>query len=152
MLEVRIAEKEAFTVVGRSRKINTDTAYDEVPRFWQEHHARGASQDIKGMFGICLDIDAKVFEYLIADNYLPWNEIPSGCVSKVIPAGSWAVFACRGALPNSLQETSTRIWSEWLPNSKEYKLRGNSYIELYAPPAARPEDTYCEIWIPVEAV
>lgn len=45
---------------------------------------------------------------------------------------------------------NTKIWNEWVPNCKEYKLGGNYNIELYAPPAEKPEDTYCEIWIPIE--
>lgn len=34
--------------------------------------------------------------------------------------------------------------------NKEYTLAGNYNIELYAPPAEKPEDTYGEIWIPIE--
>ncbi|MGN0432110.1 MAG: GyrI-like domain-containing protein [Lachnospiraceae bacterium] len=45
---------------------------------------------------------------------------------------------------------NTKIWSEWLPNCKEYKLSGNYDIEMYTPPHENPEDNYSEIWIPVE--
>ena len=86
------------------------------------------------------------------DNYLPWNEIPDGYETRVIPAGTWAVFPCRGALPKSLQDVNTKIWSEWLPSCREYKLAGNYNIEMYAPPTENPDDYYCEIWVPVEKV
>lgn len=150
MLEYKIAEKAAFTVMGKSKKFNTDTSYDEIPRFWQEHMASGENQIVCGMFGICMDVDGSVFDYLIADNYVPWNEIPDGYETKVIPAGTWAVFPCRGALPKALQDVNSQIWSEWIPSCKEYKLGGNYNIELYAPPSENPEDTYSEIWIPLE--
>jgi AraC family transcriptional regulator len=150
MLEYKIAEKAAFTVMGKSKKFNADTSYDEIPRFWQEHMKSGESQIVCGMYGVCMDVDGKVFDYLIADNYVPWNEIPNGYITKVIPAGTWAIFPCRGALPKSLQDANTKIWSEWVPNCKEYKLGGNYNIELYAPPAENPEDAYSEIWIPIE--
>ncbi|MCD8162179.1 MAG: GyrI-like domain-containing protein [Synergistaceae bacterium] len=68
----------------------------------------------------------------------------------MIPAGTWAIFPCHGALPKSLQDVNTKIWSEWLPNCREYRLGGNYSIELYAPLAENPEDTYCEIWVPIE--
>jgi Uncharacterized protein conserved in bacteria len=152
MLEYKIAEKAAFTVMGRSKKFNTDTSYDEIPRFWQEHMESGESQIVCGMYGICMDVDGKVFDYLIADNYVPWNEIQAGYITKVIPAGTWAIFPCRGALPKSLQDVNTKIWNEWLPNCKEYKLGGNYNIELYAPPTENPEETYSEIWVPIEKV
>ncbi|MFR8333277.1 MAG: GyrI-like domain-containing protein [Oscillospiraceae bacterium] len=84
------------------------------------------------MYGICIDVDeqSKDFLYWIADNYIPWQEIPTGCTAKVIPASTWAVFPCRGALPKALQEVNTRIWSEWLPNCKTYRLAGNYNVEI----------------------
>jgi AraC family transcriptional regulator len=99
-----------------------------------------------------MDGDGKKFDYLIADNYLPWNEIPDGYETRVIPGGTWAVFPCRGALPKSLQDVNTKIWSEWLPSCKEYKLAGNYQIEMYTPPTENPDDYYCEIWVPVKKV
>lgn len=81
-----------------------------------------------------------------------YQEIPEGCVVKVIPASAWAVFPCRGPLPQSLQEVNTRMWSEWLPSCKNYRLAANLNIEMYAPPAENPEDTYSEIWLPVEKI
>ena len=152
MLEYKIVEKQQFTVMGKVRSFNTDTSYDEIPKFWQEHMQSGENNIVCGMYGICIDSDGKNFDYMIADNYLPWNEVPEGYVTRVIPAGTWAVFSCRGPLPKSLQDVNTRIWSEWLPNCKKYKLAGNYNVEMYTPPTENPEDYYCEIWIPVEKV
>lgn len=150
MLEYKIAEKAQFTVMGKSRKFNTETSYEEIPKFWQEHMGSSESEIVCGMYGICIDSDGKNFDYLIADNYIPWNEIPEGYETKVIPAGTWAVFPCRGALPKALQDVNTKIWSEWLPSCKAYKLAGNYNIEMYTPVCENPEENYSEIWIPVE--
>lgn len=152
MLEYRIVEKSQFTVMGRSRKINTETAYDEIPMFWQEHMKSGGNKVVCGMYGICMDNDGENFDYLIADNYIPWKEIPKGYETKVIPAGTWAVFPCHGPLPKALQDVNTKIWSEWMPSCIAYKLAGNYNIEMYTPPCDNPEDDYNEIWIPVEKV
>lgn len=151
MMEYKITEKAAFTVMGKSRRFYADTSYEEIPKFWQEHVQSGENKSVCGMYGICLDGDGKNFEYMIADNYLPWNDIPDGCTTKIIPAGTWAVFPCRGALPKALQDVNTKIWSEWLPNCKEYKLAGNYNLEVYlTPPQENPDDYYSEIWVPVE--
>ncbi len=150
MLDYKITKKAAFTVMGKTRKINTETSYTDIPRFWQEHMESGENSIVCGMYGICMGADGKSFDYIIADNYIPWNEIPDGYSAVVIPAGCWAIFPCRGALPNALQDVNTRIWTQWLPNCKEYKLGGNYNIELYAPPAQKPEDCYSEIWIPLQ--
>lgn len=148
-MEYRIVEKASFTVVGVSRSFNSDTSYREIPKFWQEHMTSGGNRKICGQFGICLDSDGKNFDYLIADIYKPWEEVPEGCITRVIPEGTWAVFPCRGALPKALQDVNTQIWSEWLPNCRDYKLGGNYDIEMYTKPADDPKDNYCEIWVPV---
>lgn len=149
MLEYKIVEKPQFTVIGKSRRFDTETAYQEIPMFWKEHMESGC-KEVCGMYGICMDSDGKKFDYLIADNYIPWKEIPDGCETKVIPAGTWAIFPCHGALPEALQEVNTKIWSEWMPSCKAYKLAGSYNIEMYSPPCENPEDNYNEIWIPVE--
>ena len=148
-MEYRIVEKASFTVLGVSRSFNSDTSYREIPKFWQEHMTSGGNRKICGQFGICLDGDGKNFDYLIADIYKPWEEVPEGCITRVIPEGTWAVFPCRGALPKALQDVNTQIWSEWLPNCCDYKLGGNYDIEMYTKPADDPKDNYCEIWVPV---
>lgn len=150
MLEYKIAKKEQFTVMGRLRKFNTETSYTQIPKFWRDHMESDNSKVVCGMYGICMDSDGQNFDYLIADNYIPTNEIPEGYETKVIPSGTWAIFPCRGALPEALQDVNTKIWSEWLPSCKAYKLAGNYNIEMYTPPCENPDDDYNEIWIPVE--
>ena len=152
MLEYRITEKAQFTVMGLTRQFNMETSYQEIPRFWSEHMKSEQGAVVCGMYGICLGGNGKLFNYMIADNYLPWNEVPPHCETRVIPAGTWAVFPCRGPLPQTLQDVNTQIWSEWLPACKAYRLAGNYNIEMYGPRAEKPEDTYSEIWIPIEKV
>lgn len=106
-----------------------------------------------GMYGICMDKDAQGFEYLIADDYCPIREIPEGFITRTIPAGTWAVFPCRGPIVETLQSTNRRIWDEWLPNSTEYQPAGDYSIEAYPEmPHEDPAEDYCEIWIPVKKV
>lgn len=149
MLEYKIVEKAQFTVMGRCRRFNSETSYTEIPLFWREHMESKEKEVVCGMYGICMDSDGTHFDYYIADNYLPWNEVPEGYDTKVIPAGTWAVFPCRGPLPASLQSVNTKIWSEWLPSCKSYKLAGNYNIEMYTPPHSNPAEDYNEIWIPI---
>lgn len=151
VMEYKIVEKAAFTVMGRSKSFNMETSYEEIPKFWTEHMQSGESNIVCGMYGVCIDGDGKNFDYMIADNYIPQNDVPEGYTTRVIPAGEWAVFPCRGALPKALQDVNTKIWSEWLPNCKEYKLSGNYNLEVYFPSDPEPpENTYSEIWVPVE--
>lgn len=149
MMDYRIEEKHPFTVVGVTRSFNSETSYSEIPKFWDEYLARGANRSVCGMYGLCLDSDGKDFEYMIADNYLPCKPVPEDCAVRAIPGGTWAIFPCTLA---TLQDTNTRMWSEWVPSASGYRLNGNYNIEFYTPPAENPMDSYCELWLPVEKI
>ena len=148
MLDYRIVEKAPFTVVGVKRRFDTETCYQEIPKFWDEWMSD--MKGLKGMFGVCMDMDGKTLDYWIADLYVPWEEIPEGCEVYQIPGSLWAEFTCKGPLPESLQSVNTKIWSEWLPSMQGYSLAGSYSMEVYAPPAEKPEDTLSYIWIPLK--
>lgn len=148
MLDYRIVEKAPFTIVGIKRRFNSDTSYQEIPKYWNEWAKD--MKGLKGMFGVCLDMDGKDFDYWIADLYEPWNDIPEGSETYQIPGSLWAQFLCRGPLPDSLQSVNTKIWSEWLPSLKGYELAGDYSIEIYMPPAENPADTVSYIWVPLK--
>jgi AraC family transcriptional regulator len=138
MLDYRIVEKAPFTIVGTKRPFNTDTSYTEIPKFWNEWMAQGETHPIKGTFGVCIGMKGKEFDYWIADLYFPWEDIPDGCETKVIPGSCWAQFPCT---ISTLQDTNTKIWSEWLPALKGYTLAGEYDIEVYLPPEEGSQDS-----------
>ena len=148
MLDSQIVEKAPFTVVGIKKRFDSDTSYKEIPKFWGEWMKD--TKGLKGTFGICTDMDGKNFDYWIADLYEPWKDIPQGCETYQVAGGLWALFACKGALPDSMQSVNTQIWSEWLPALQGYELAGNYSLELYMPPAKDPADTLSYIAIPLK--
>lgn len=156
LMNYKIVYKESFTVLAVSKKFDYENCKQEIPKFWQEHYAKGNGKYICGMFGI--NIDEKMghdsFEYLIADLYNPKAEIPDGFETRTIPAFTWAIFSCDGALPTSLQDVNTKIFSEWLPALKEYEFAAGYCIEMYDaadkyPKGVQDENYHSEIWIPV---
>lgn len=147
MLDYRIAKKAPFTVVGVKRTFCTDTSYQEIPKFWDEWLQQGDKRPIMGTFGVCVDMHGKDFDYWIADLYCPWEEVPAGCETRTIPESLWAEFPCTIA---TLQETNTKIWSEWLPALSGYSLAGEYDIEAYLPPEDGTEDMRVEIWVPLK--
>ena len=149
MIEYRIVEKPQFTVMGVSRKFHPETSYQQIPEYWTEMFSH-PDFPLMGVYGICIDDNGAdgEFDYWIADNYIPWQEIPAGCKSLVIPGGTWAVFPCK---LKTLQDTNTQMWQEWLPNCREYKLSGSYNLEVYGPPCKEDQgETYVELWLPVE--
>ena len=146
MMDYRIVEKAQFTIVGVKRRFNSDTSYQEVPKFWDEWMAQGDKRPIMGTFGLCLDMEGKEFDYWIADLYFPWEDVPEGCETRVIPASLWAQFPCT---LKTLQETNTKIWSEWLPALQGYELVGEYDIEVYLTPEPGSNELRTFIWVPL---
>ncbi|MDD6571235.1 MAG: AraC family transcriptional regulator [Thermoflexaceae bacterium] len=157
IMDYKIVKKEAFTVLGVTKTFAYENAKKKIPEFWKEHYAKGNGQYVCGMFGINIDeqMGQDTFEYLIADMYNPVKEIPEGFVTRTIPEFTWAVFPCRGAMPNALQNVNTKIFSEWLPALKDYEFAAGYCIEMYDdakkyPNGTLDENYYCEIWLPVK--
>ena len=92
-------------------------------------------------------MDGKNFDYWIADLYFPWEEIPEGCETRVIPGSCWAQFPCT---METLQDTNTKIWSEWLPSLQGYTLAGEYDIEVYLPSEDGSGDMSVYIWVPLK--
>ena len=147
MMDYRIVEKAPFTIVGVKRPFNSDSSYQEIPKFWDEWLAQGEKRPIMGTFGVCLDMKGKDFDYWIADLYFPWEDIPEGCETRVIPGSAWAQFPCT---MKTLQDTNTKIWSEWLPALQGYSLAGEYDIEVYLPPEEGSDEMKVYIWVPLK--
>ncbi len=156
LMDYKIVKKEAFTVIANARTFSYEGAKETVPKFWQEHFQTGKGAVICGCYGINIDLEMgqETFEYLIADPYNPQKEIPDGFVTRTIPAFDWAVFPCRGAMPDALQDVNTKIYTEWLTALKDYEFAAGYCVEYYDDPTKYEKGTmddnyYCEIWIPV---
>ena len=156
-MDYKIVEKDEFTVVGLKRTFKYENAMQDVPRLWGEFHQMSAGKAICPMYGINADesMQGNEFEYLIADNYNPTMDIPDGFVTKVIPKFTWAVFSCKGAMPQAMQDVNKKIYSEWLPNCKDYEIAAGYCVEMYEDPAkyeygVQDENYYSEMWIPVK--
>lgn len=157
IMDYKIVKKDSFTVMGVSKVFKYDSATREIPQFWTEHYQTEKGKVVCGMYGVCIDesMGSDEFEYLIADNYIPSTVTPEGFITKIIPKHTWAIFACKGAMPKSLQDVNQKIFSEWLPNCKDYEIAAGYNIEMYTniadyPKGNQDENYYSEIWIPVK--
>lgn len=157
LMDYRIEKKAAFTVLANVKKFAYEGAKETIPQFWQEHFKAGKGQTVMGAYGINIDeeMGQNTFEYLIADPWKEGKEAPEGFELRTIPEFTWAVFPCKGALPNALQDVNTKIFTEWLPALREYEFAAGYCVEYYDDPTkyakgTMDENYYCEIWIPVK--
>ncbi|MBS4174735.1 AraC family transcriptional regulator [Bacillus sp. FJAT-49736] len=154
-----IVEKEAFEVIGIRREysvLNNENLI-EIPKLWEEVNRNGISSrlsslnndSLKGVLGVCVDnsdTESRKINYWIGTAYK--GERPGDLLSMEIPASKWAVFEVHGPMPEAMQKTWEKIFTEWFPSSG-YKHAGTPELEVYPDDDAYQDDYYSEIWIPV---
>ena len=159
-MEYTIEKKKAFKIIGLKRASETETAYDRLPAFWDEvlkdicnPNSPNRSLIEKchiGKYGVCVSRpNCKDFDYYIAGDY-HGEKVPEGFEVLEVPARLWARFRCLGKMPGAMQSVNTRIYSEWLPNSKEYEMDGNIDVEYYSDGNKAAVDYESEIWLPIK--
>ena len=155
-MNYRIQQKDTIRIVGVKERypLNNEQNFAEIPLFWRKTTQRGIipqlcermNQEPFGVLGVCANMDDKEFDYYIA---VASDKEPSDEMSAyTIPATTWAIFECVGAMPSAIQELQKRIVSEWLPNS-DYEYENAPDIEVYFEGDQYAEDYRCEVWLPV---
>ena len=161
-MDYRIEKRDAFRVVCRKKQVTKpqgDTAAADISAFWnacgrdhtiEEICRRGRFDRFGGILGICFsgEMADSGFPYGIGAEYngLPLEGEALDLVE--IPAYTYAVFTCRGKMPEAFKKTYQQICTEFFPQScYEY----GSGVELEVYPSAETQDPNytCEIWIAV---
>lgn len=160
VMDYKIVEKEAFDIIERveAHTVENEENAKSIPDFWTRSHSDGTvkklldiTSDKTYIFGVCygnLPKNAKTFDYSIAAACGENTEVPDGFRRNTIPARTWAVFECKGAMPNAVQDMWHRIVSEFYPASG-YQPTYEMDIEAYADGDMSSPDYHSEIWIPV---
>ncbi len=88
------------------------------------------------------------FFYLIGVEYLAGAPTFDLEVHDV-PASQWAVFECRGKMPDALVASEMYAFMEWLPASG-FQHAFAPEMEVYQPDNELGNgEIYCEYWLPV---
>ena len=162
----RIEQKPAFEAVGYTIRTTTvgGENHREIPKFWDRCLSEGKVRALEplggsfGMLGLCADFDGKMegFTYAIGVEAIPGIKAPEGTQKVKVPAATYAVFSCVGAMPDAIQNGWRTIMGEWFPKS-DYEQANPVNFELY--PAFPDGDErgdptspkcYTEIWIPIK--
>jgi AraC family transcriptional regulator len=66
-----------------------------------------------------------------------------------VPASRWAVFECKGKVPEAIVKSEMFAFTEWLPSSV-YEHAKAPEIEIYfLGNDGMRGDSYCEFWLPI---
>lgn len=163
LMDYRIEKRDALKVVCKKKQVNKpqgDTATADISAFWgacstdgtMEKLCKYASFDkLHGILGIC-------FSGEMADSGFPygigaeWNGTPvtdAGFDLVEIPAYTYAVFQCRGKMPDAFRDTYKKICTEFFPQSNTYEYGSGIELEVYPSADVQNPNYTCEIWIAV---
>ena len=168
-MDYKITSMFPFKVIGFQKVFDNETAYAEIPKFWDEicekyaanvyagnapanPYEQALMDNCIGEYGVCIDdIGGGKFRYLVAGKYTG-GEVPEGMAVYEFPRSDWAVFDCIGPIPEALQSVNTRIFQEWLPGNPELELCGNASVEWYdcLNGEKTDPDYHSAIWVPVK--
>ncbi len=168
-MDYKITPMFPFKVIGFQKVFDNETAYTEIPKFWDEicekyaynvyagnapanPYEQALVDNCIGEYGVCIDdIGGGKFRYLVAGKYTG-GDVPEGMVVYEFRRSDWAVFNCIGPIPDALQSVNTRIFKEWLPGNPAYELCGNASVEWYdcVNGEKTDPDYHSAIWVPVK--
>lgn len=160
-MHYKIVEKQAFRVLEKVENHSTAAGENKrtIPAFWERAQTDGTMEtllqkatDKTLLFGICYGnepTDGETFPYAIAVPYDGAGPAPEGFRVREIPAATWAVFSCTGAMPDAIQNAWQTICAEFLPTSG-YRQSLDLDIEAYPDGDMSSPEYQSEIWLPVE--
>lgn len=162
-MDYRIEKRDAFKVICKRKHVNKpqgDTATADISAFWSECSktdimdklCRYAKFDnLHGVLGICFsgEMANSGFPYGIGAEYNGISVKDEGFDIIEIPAYTYAVFQCKGQMPNAFKETYNKICTEFFPQSTAYEYGNGIELEVYPSADTQNPDYTCEIWIAV---
>ena len=150
IMEYKIEKWEEVDLLVHAKEFHAETSEKEIPLFWDEYYADEKLREIPGYLGICAQqkTDGDGFRYGIGCKASDVEGIPEGFEIIHLPEYEWAIFTCRGPMPDAIQNMWDRIYKEWLPVA-DYELIPDYEIENYLPGDPSSKDYVSEICIPV---
>lgn len=160
-MKYQIEQWPAFKVVGISKKIKTDRAFEIIPKIWNDAWKDGTMHKFMeffpdyrpaGFLGIAAGGNwgnSDEMNYILAGtnhvdvagcNYV---SVPEGMEEFSYPSATWVIINADGEIPNAVQDVYRKFYSEWLIESG-YKLANLPVIECYL------QENHQEVWIAIE--
>lgn len=162
-MDYRIEKKDACKLICKKKQVTKpqgDTATADISAFWNEVGADGTMDKIcrygkfdtyHGVLGVCFsdELADSGFPYGIGAEYNGAPLTDAGLDIVEIPAYTYAVFTCRGKMPDAFKNTYQRICTEFFPQSN-YEYGQGVELEVYPSADTQNPDYTCEIWIAVK--
>jgi AraC family transcriptional regulator len=155
----RIEKKGGFVLAGVSEE-ETNVGYQsmqKIPLFWDRLMREDfiektlcplGSHPDQELYGACYGFDSSctMFRYMVGIRTEKKGKELNGLETLVITPQTYVIFTCYGV--KDLQETTKRIFAEWLPQSG-YVHANSPELEVYYAEKKEDGSMMNEIWIPI---
>jgi AraC family transcriptional regulator len=161
-MEFRIEDKPSFNLVGVSKRVpmQFEGVNNEIVKLAQsitdeQKEEMHSLQNIEPYEIVNASYEADA-NFLKEEGYLTHligiltteNQV-SDLLEKVpVEACTWAIFPNEGSFPSTLQETMSKIYSEWL-SSSNYEVINVPAFSFTKMDKQKKDYAYSEVWIPV---
>lgn len=163
MMDYRIEKRDAFQLVCKKQQVNKpqgDTAAADISAFWERCRGDGTIEELArcgrfdrlhGILGVCFsgELEESGFPYGIGAEYNGAPVTGDGLAVVEIPAYTYAVFTCKGKMPEAFEKTYRQICTEFFPQSG-YEYGNGVELEVYPSADVQDPNYTCEIWIAVK--
>lgn len=164
-MDYRIEKKDAFPIICKRKQVTKpqgETATEDISAFWRACNADGTTSalcgylpeqpTLGGILGICFsgDMSDSAFPYGIGAEYNGAPVRGDGLEIIEIPAHTYAVFQCKGPMPEAFKRTYQQICTEFFPQSSSYEYGCGVELEVYPSANVQDPNYTCEIWIAVK--
>ncbi|MGC4018467.1 MAG: AraC family transcriptional regulator [Muricomes sp.] len=154
----RLEQKNSFRLIGKSIKVSCqdNQHYIKIPEFWNECQRNGVFSKLismdtgnpKGLFGMLGAYDNQTNEIEYSVMVMSEQELPQEFIEIIIPGVTWAVFDCRGAVPQAIHKGWKYLNEEWLIKYP-FQHAKCPELEWYSDGNTFAEDYLSQIWIPI---
>lgn len=154
----KLEQKPSFRLIGKSLRssVMNDEHHIKILEFWSECQKNGTFSrlisidrgECSGLFGLFQYDEGRPDEIEYSIMVQTDSELTEGYVETIIPEVTWAVFDCRGAVPQAIQNGWKYLQEEWLVKYPFQHARCPE-LEWYSSGNSYAEDYLSQIWIPV---
>lgn len=165
-MDYRIEKRNEFKIVCKRQSVDkplSAQATSDISKIWEDYRNEGTinklisylpeNPTMKGLLGVCFTskLDQNKFPYGIGVEY-DGRKVDDEFDIVTIPAYTYAVFTCKGKMPEAFANTYNRIVTEFFPQSSTYEYGESIEFEVYPSHDILNPNYTCEIWIAVKKV
>lgn len=154
----KLEQKPSFRLIGKTISLSNEDEkrHSKILEFWNTCQRDGTFSTLvsmdsghpKGLFGLflCDEKSPDKMEYSIMVN--ADCRLPENCCEIIIPEATWAVFDCKGPVPQAIQNGWKYLQEEWLVKYP-FQHAKCPELEWYSDGNAYDKEYLSQIWIPV---